>query len=248
MGKATEMQSLSTNEGRTSGDQVTSGLKKVGVKDSETEENGYKVSSWYVSRTSHHLESRISRKPAMKILSLLLFALSATLSVIATRYTNVFNLYNSETPHESPAARLPDHLNNEWWLHVQSQSYPPNAMDHDTLRRDLSSDINHRRFLYLGHTAWGRPDMVLAVPLQNGANADRTHTWAILSVHKSENPKRPPYFFVHNYVKVSDGRATLARLAQAYGPQNGVLEHGQALTLEEVFDELKMLQPADWPH
>lgn len=109
----------------------------------------------------------------------------------------------------------------------------------------LNHNPSFRRFLYLGHSEPGIPDMTVATPIhlpdQNGRQV-----WALLTVQKAPRRGGQPKIFSHGFVAVEDSNRVMERVMRQGERRAYALETGQVLTLPEVFEELAMLYSPNW--
>lgn len=136
--------------------------------------------------------------------------------------------------------RLKDHFRNNFELHdFGVTKLPYHHLTKEQLLRDLNSDKNARKFVYLGPYEREEPNMMLAVPLSSQApTQDGSIPWALLKV---EQPSRIVH---HGFLSVR-GRHVMTKLDEArpYGPY---LEAGRVMTIEDVFNELPFLRSSSW--
>lgn len=145
-------------------------------------------------------------------------------------------------------ARLQAHIRDAWNMpHVRVQRLEPYELSPEQLRTNLNYDPSLRRYLYLHHSFWSFPDMVLATPIHREVRQpEGDHIWVLLSAHQPPFRGAPPLMRSHGYYTVSNGEAVVNRLARIEGPNDQALERGQVLTIEEVFRELRLLRLPNW--
>ncbi|SJX65718.1 uncharacterized protein SRS1_10050 [Sporisorium reilianum f. sp. reilianum] len=172
------------------------------------------------------------------------FRVPATVSPFTGKYWFQLRLIPSQR--QEYAARLRDHIANVFRVPNVDVSEVHSAISEPALKGNLNYDRNFRRFLYLGHTYRGYPDMVLATPLDAMPRADGSHVWALLIARKPVHRLIGPRISACGFVTVSEGRAVLGSLAQQRSPDGGTLEPGHLLNIDEVFEELSMLRLPSW--
>lgn len=121
---------------------------------------------------------------------------------------------------------------------IQTLSESP--FTHDQLKTDLDHDRNLRRFLFLGHTKPGAPDMVLAAPLAQTPRPDGTRKFVLLTAQKPHKIK------VKGYVEIQRPEKVMDVIRGSHWPDGYALERGHVLNMDEIFEQLSMLQPPSW--
>ena len=109
-------------------------------------------------------------------------------------------------------------------------------INHQQLEADLDHDHNLRRFLYLGHTKFGKPDMVLAAPLGQAHQPDGARRFVLLTA------KKPRSMESQGFVKISNPKKVMDIIDGGEGPGGHDLIPGHVLNMHEIFDELGMLK------
>lgn len=121
---------------------------------------------------------------------------------------------------------------------VRSLTHPPISVT--DLARDIYHDRDAARFYFMGHSRFGKLDMVFTTPVTGQTRADGSQVFALLSkpwrVHE---PVR-----LHGYVEISNPENI--KPAMTTWKPDLYLQPGVALKMNELLRELSLLRPPSW--
>ncbi|SOV01813.1 related to conserved hypothetical Ustilaginaceae-specific protein [Ustilago sp. UG-2017a] len=108
------------------------------------------------------------------------------------------------------------------------------------LSNNLKQNPNDRRFLFLGKEP-GIPEMYLAVPVHSKAINGEIF-WSLIHAHNHQ----PNTLVHHGYISTTGGDLIISKLKGAKYPETRAIESGDVFTIEELFDELRMMEAGLW--